>query len=230
MKYIKKYNEISSYLNLHGEDDYEITQVKRDKNHKYEYCDNVLYELSGRDDRIVYIEEVKHTDENMFYQDQIERYKEYIENNGILQTFPVSETKICENLDEMLEYLDERDRFDTVYDMFKEKNETMWNIFVKKSFWDITTDPEEYGFNSTYPTVDLKNIRTIEDLDNAYYYDEELEKDEDNNYDEDIYNGLKTIIEYFDSEREYYLLDFNHRFAALEELGKQRVYVEVMKD
>jgi len=42
MKYLKKY-EYASYLNLHGDDNYDIEEVKRDKNHDYEYCDGVLY-------------------------------------------------------------------------------------------------------------------------------------------------------------------------------------------
>lgn len=36
MKYLKKYNEISSYLNLHGDDPADITQVKRNDLHDYD--------------------------------------------------------------------------------------------------------------------------------------------------------------------------------------------------
>ncbi|NPV13241.1 MAG: hypothetical protein HPY57_15890 [Ignavibacteria bacterium] len=252
MKYLKTYNEVSSYLNLHGDDDYEITQVKRDKNHHYARVDGVLYELSGRKDIIVDIDSVHYTEGNMFYSDQIERYKEYIENGGILQTFPVEEISKCDNLDEMLSYLDdEKEGFDIVWHLFKDKNQKMYDLYFERGgYWKITCEPELYGFSEEYLPVGknpLKSIRTIEDLENIYhnYEDEEpIESDYDNKdeyeiaynewkdkmkvYDEDILDGMREIIKYFEDEKEYHLTDFNHRFAALKELGKKLVYVEVL--
>ena len=247
MKYLKLYNEISSYLDLHG-DGYEITQVKRDSGHEYKYCDGVLYQLSGRDDRIVDIDDVEHTDENVFYQDQIERYEEYIGDGGIIETFPVSVIAKCDNLEEMLSYIDdEKDGFDIAWSLFKDKNEKMFNIYMKKGFWDISVSPEEYGFTEEHAPLDLTQIKTISDLEEAYYdfSDEEpIRKDYDNDddyndeyeewkekydkYDKDILDGLIDIMKYFEDENTYSLLDFNHRFAALKNLGKKRVYVEIM--
>lgn len=236
MKYLKKFEEVS-YLNLHGDDDYEITQVTRDDVHDYKYCDGVLYQLSGREEYIAYIEEINHTEENTFYQDQIDRYKEYINDGGILETFPVSESKICYNLEEMLDYLDDGDNFDTVYEILA-KNDKIWNIFMGKDerqgpfgggLYSIYTDPEEFGFNETSSSTNLKDIRTLKDLEESYYEDiDDDGEDFNENYDEDILLALEKIIKYFDDEKEYDLLDSNHRFAALKELGKERVYVEIM--
>jgi len=105
--------EKTDYYSLHDDDEYQIIKTVRDDGHDYQYCDGILYELSG-DDSIVNIDEVEHTDENTFYEDQIERYIEYFEDGGITQTFPVSETPLggCQNLEEMLEYLEESDNFD----------------------------------------------------------------------------------------------------------------------
>lgn len=254
MKYLKRYNEISSYYKLHSDDEYDITQVKRDKNHDYRYCDGVLYELSGKDDRIVDIENVENTPENTFYQDQIDRYVEYIEDGGIIQTFPVSSMSKVNNLEEMLEYIDnEKDGFDIVYSLFKGNpwdkppktpNEKMYDLYMAKGgYWNICSEPENYGFDEEYT---LKDIKTIEQLKDAYHEYEEPNKDDFDNeddyndaieewetkmskYDEDILNGMIDIMKYFEDEYEYTLLDFNHRFEALKKLGKKSVYVEVMK-
>ena len=248
MKYLKKY-EYASYLNLHGDDNYDIEEVKRDKNHDYEYCDGVLYELSGKDDRIVYIEEVENTEGNTFYEDQIERYIEYIEDGGILQTFPVDSSKKADNLEDMLSYIDdEKDGFDIVYTLFKgnpwdnlKTNDKMYDLYMARGgYWNITSEPTNYGFiNNIYPFVDLKDIRTIKDLKDVYYdySDEEPDKDDENyeeweermnNYDEDILSGLIDIMKYFEDEEEYSLKDFNHRFEALKRMGKDKIYIEVM--
>ncbi len=223
MKYLKSYNEISSYLNLHGNDDYEITQVKRDNSHKYEYCDGVLYELSIKgEDFVVDIDEVEHTEENLFYPDQIEKYVEYIQDGGVIQTFPVSSSKVCNNLDEMLDHLDDRDNFDETYDLLNRYHTKLFDIFIGKGLWDISSDPEEYGFIESVPSVNLKFIKNIADLD-EYYNEDGNEK-----YDEELYFGFVAIIEYFIELETYSLLDFNHRFAALKEMGKSRVMVEIM--
>jgi len=255
MKYLKTYNEISSYLDLHG-DGYEITQVKRDAGHDYKFCDGVLYQLSGRKDIVVDIVDVEHTDENVFYQDQIERYEEYISDGGIIETFPVSVIAKCDNLEEMLSYIDdEKDGFDIAWSLFKDKNDKIYNIYMKKGFCDISVSPEEYGFTEEHaPTkknkrgwteLDLTQIKTISDLEEAYYdfsdeepiredydnddYNDEFEewKEKYDKYDKDILDGLIDIMRYFEDENTYSLLDFNHRFAALVNLGKKRVYVEI---
>ena len=77
MKYLISFNEISSYYNLHGDDEADITKVKSDKYHEYKRCDGVLYELSNNgNNEIVDIDSIEYTPENTFYQDQIKRYIE----------------------------------------------------------------------------------------------------------------------------------------------------------
>lgn len=245
MKHLKTFNEATSYLNLHGDDEYEIEEVKQDSSHDYEYCNGVMYELSnGGDDRIVSIGMVEHTPENSFYDEQVERYMEYINDGGILQTFPVVSSKLASNLDEMLTYLDdEEDGFDIAYDLFNKRphnniidNERMSDI--NGSFYDIIMSPEEYGFYDENET--LSNIKTIKDLHEAYFdfSDEKPNGDDEDDmeeweekfgkFDKDILRGLEDIMKYFFDEEEYTLNDFNHRFAALVKLGKTDVYVEVI--
>ena len=254
MRYIKTYKESSSYLNLHGDDNYEITLVKRDNNHDYGYCDGVLYELSGNDTTLS-IDEIEHTPENTFYQDQVDRYKEYIQDGGILQTFPVDINRKANNLQDMLEYLDDADDgFDIMYDLFKGNpwdkpprtpNEKMYGL----NLYDLYTEPVEFGFDEDALVIGeepFKSIRTVEDLREVYHNDYvEPEKDDFKDdevyeeaksewetkmelYDDDILCGLEDIIKHFENDVEYTLTDFNHRFQALKELGKTQVYVEEM--
>jgi len=243
MKYLKTFNEASAYKNLHDNDEADITEVIPDKNHDYERCDGVLYELSNTgNDEVVDIDLVEYTPENTFYQDQIDRYVEYIEDGGTLQTFPVTEYKICNNLDEMLEYFDDLDNFDEYYDLMQYgsvDNKTREQIMLAGSMYhqklydiklyDIQCDPEEYGFKDD---TDLSKIKNEEDLD-KYYNEDEEEIDEEvkeNKYDSDLYLAFVDVINYFNKDkRTYTLTDFNHRFAALKELGKKSVYVEVTK-
>lgn len=256
---LKKYNEYASYIEKDG---HQLTKIIRDKKHDYQYVDGVLYELSGKDEHIVDISDVYHTEENVFYQDQIQRYIDYIEDGGILQTFPVDVIEKCSNLKEMLEYLDdEKDGFDIVYSLFNstpwesdpKNNKKMYDIYMK-GFYEITLYPEEFGFSEYHSPlnkkgeIDLSQIKTIKDLEESYYdhSDEEPQKENYDDidkyesdyedweekckyYDDDILRGLIDIINYFEDEKEYHLLDFNHRFAALKEMGKKHVYVEIMK-
>ena len=249
MKYLKRFREAVEYFNLHGDDPADIEKVTRDKYHEYDSVDGITYELSlNGDDRIVHISDIEHTPENTFYQDQIERYMEYIEDGGILQSFPVSASRKADNLEEMLEYLsDADDGIDIVWDLFKKnsytsqdfvENNTMYELW--KDYSSICLYPEDFGFD-TIEDVDLKKIKTISDLHEVYFNPNDRKPDEDDEweveqwelwedkYDPEILRGLEDIIKYFESEEEYRLLDFNHRFAAVKELGKQRVYVEIMR-
>lgn len=216
MKYLKRYNESVSYLNLHGDDDYEITQVIRDNRHDYKYCDGILYELSGRNELIVSVDSVTHTEENIFYQDQVERYEEYINNGGALETFPVRELKLCDNLSEIFSYIDDEENgFDIMYDLFSKTNKSFYDLYMKDGLSTIDSDYEEYGI-----LINPINIKTVEDFEENF--DEEL-------VGLDIYNGISELMIHFESENEYNLLDSNHRFMALVNLGKTEVYVEIMR-
>ena len=73
----------------------------------------------------------------------------------------------------------------------------------------------------------MEDIKTVEDLDK--FYNEEVDEDNENKeYDEDLYLAFVDIIEYFNTDKKTYTLtDFNHRFAALKEMGKKRIYVDI---
>ena len=232
MKYIKKYhkylNEATSYHNLHGDDSYDITMVTRDGTHEYSNCDGVLYELSlSGEDVIAYVSEIEHTEGNEFYQDQIERYIEYIEDGGILETFAVDELPIgyARNLEDMCEYLGDSDNFDLTYDLLNKHYKKLWDVVENLSY-----DAESYGIDSEI----LPKIRNPEDLEEYYgeayklKYDDEEYKEEDGTlyWTEEYYLGLRTILEHWAENKEYSLTDMNHRFAALVEMGKERVYVD----
>ena len=223
MKICNQYNklineaidEVSSYLNLHGDDPYDIEQVTQDNRHKYERVDGILYELSGHDE-IADIDDVHPTDENTFYEDQIQRYMEYLERpDAIIQTFPVQKNMLCSNLECMLEYLEDGDKgFEMMHEILNPLHMKLYDMNLS----DILMSPEEYGFNDY--DVDFTKIRNTGDLMDVY-------NESNDGYDEEIYNGLVAIIEHFDYEVEYTLTDFNHRFEALKRLGKKKVMVDV---
>ena len=219
MKYLKKF-EKTDHFNLNGDDDYDITKTIRDDGHNYQYCDGVLYELSGND-TIVNIDEVEQTDENMFYQEQIERYIQYFNDGGITQTFPVQSSPLggCRNLDEMLEFLAENDNFDTAWDILG----TLHKELFDEPLWEITTDPDSYGFSDD---ADLTLIHNEKDLDK--YYNEDIMNDDDrtSDYNENYYLGFIAILKYWEDAKEYTLTDSNHRFQALKEMGKSQVMID----
>jgi hypothetical protein len=216
MKHLKNYNtfnESTSYGKVNDSDEYEITIVTVDDNHDYGTCDGIRYELSGND-TIVNIEDIEHTEGNQFYQDQVDRYVEYLNDGGILETFPVSESSVCNNLDEMFEYLDDTNNFDEMYDLLKDYK-TLYDL---PGLYEIGFEPEDYGFNEGTEMDDIIGINSL----NKYY------KEDNENYDKDIYDGLVAIIKYFDDLKTYDLSDSNHRFMAVKELGVTSVLVEVM--
>ena len=215
--------EKTDYYNLHGDDEYEITRTVRDSFHDYEYCDGILYELS-ENDTIVNVEELEHTPENTFYDDQIERYVEYFEDGGITQTFPVDESPLgyCRNLEEMLEYLEESENFDMCWDLLQKNHKKFYDIDKT----DIVLYPNDFGFNDSIKS--LEDIRTIEDLNLAYNIDIMDNEDREGDYDEELYKGFVSILKHWEEEKEYTLTDYNHKFAALVKMGKKRVMVEVV--
>lgn len=222
MKYIKYFKEATSYHNLNGDDDYEITKTTRDSRHEYQYCDGILYELSGND-TTVNINDIEETEGNIFYPDQVSRYIKYFEEGGICQTFPVSSSPLggCRNLEEMLDYLDEPDNFDLAWDILSKNHRKLFDM----NKFDITSDPWSFGFNDS---IDLNNIKSIEDLDMGYNIEIMEDEDRSGDYDEELYNGFVDILDYWKDAEEYTLIDFNHRLSALKEMGKKQVLVEVM--
>lgn len=222
MKRIKYFLEATRYHNLSGDDPYEITKTTRDKFHDYGYCDGILYELSGKD-TTVDIRVIEVTEGNLFYPDQVERYIKYFEGGGICQTFPVSASPLggCRNLEEMLDYLDEPDNFDLAWDLLSRKHRKLFDLNKFK----ITSDPESFGFNDS---IDIDNIKSKEDLDFGYNIDIMSDEDRVGDFDEELYNGFITILDFWKDASEYTLIDFNHRLSALKHMGKKYVLVEVM--
>jgi hypothetical protein len=122
----------------------------------------------------------------------------------------------------MLDYLDEPDNFDLAWDLLSKYHRKLFDI----NKFDITSDPWSFGFNDS---IDLNMIKNIEDLDMGYNI--EIGEDEDRlgDYDEELYNGFVAILDYWKDAEEYTLIDFNHRLAALKQMGKKRVLVEVIR-
>ena len=201
MKYIKLF------------EDYKITKIPINFGGNYRYCDGIKYKLGKEENTYqVNINNVFHTVENTFYQEQIENYKEYILNGGSIETFPVEIVKKASRIKEMMEWLDEPENFDAKYDIlhktFLYSIDNLVDIFNKEEF------PEYSRIN--------KYAATINDL---FYGWGEINRTKEEN---ELFELLKIVYNYFNEEVEYYLLDFNHRFAAVKELGKKEVLVEEM--
>lgn len=213
MKYLKYFEKVN-YGKVNPDDEYNIDVVTRDKYHRYDNCDGVTYELSiNGDDRIVYIEEVENTPENLFYPEQIDRYVQYIEEGGILQSFPVISSKKATNLQDMMEYIDDSDEgFDIIYSICKNnpwdkdprpENEKMWQVYMD-SFWDFYSEPVDHGFDEDalatgeYP---LKLVYTIEDLHEVYHSWEDDEPQKEDYNDEDEFD--EAYSEWEDKDRAF---------------------------
>jgi len=223
----KKIFERSDYFYQDEGDEHQITKVTRDDAHTYRYCDGILYQESNyNEDIMVDIDLVSHTDENEFYSDQIERYVKYFKDGGIIETFPVSVSNLGDayNLEEMIEYLDNED-YDLALTLFNPNNWEKYTTNEKMiDSLDMSYSPDEYGIDEF-----VLKCRSIKELDKMYAefdYDEKYEEDEDYYWSSEFYDGFCTIFKYWDDEKVYNLLDFNHRFAALKQMGKKRVYVD----
>ena len=221
MNKIKRYSEYlkerSEYYTPNGSE-YDITVVKRDNAHDYKYCDGILYQLSlDNNDIIVNINEIEHTEGNMFYDEQVQQYINYFNNGGIVETFPVQEYPlgVCDNLYDMLEYLDDPDNFDLMWELTRNYKKLYDNLS------DILLNSIDYGLEvDLLETIDRKS-----DLDK--YYDSTYgEDDEDLFWDKELYSAFNHILEYWEDNKSYALTDFNHRFQALVKLGKTQVIVD----
>lgn len=232
-------------------EDYDIDRIEKSDNYAYARVDQVTYQLSGGNEIIVPIEYVTHTVENTFYPDHIKRYEDYIEDGGIIETFPVQVTTLSDNnnLKSMLEYLDEMESedFDKYYDEFK--TNMIYKLFYPSQaideeeirYGEVLKYFEEIGGDIDFITDDhmgddereefLKNnqLIVIDPLASSY---QKLLGDN-----KSIINGrgvkeflenYKYIFDWFDENKEYNLRNHNHRFAALKNLGKTHVYVEII--
>jgi len=223
-------NERVEYYTQDDGDEYDITRVVPDDYHQYERLDGILYELSrSGKDKIAYVSEIEHTEENQFYSDQVDRYIKYLRDGGALETFPVNESKIggAYNLEEMIEYLSESENFDLMYDLVNVKDSKA-HFSLYDALDSLTYDSESYGIEDGL----LSKIRNVNDL-NEYYgknyleqFDEEEIEDYGYYWEPEYYEGFKRILEHWEDNVEYTLTDMNHRFMAVKELGVKRIYVD----
>ena len=206
MKHLKRYESYN--------DDYNITKIHRNSVGIFRRCDGILYKLGNEKNTFeINVDKIQHTTENTFYQDQIERYVKYLENDGILETFPVEEVDIASNLKDMIDWLDDIKNFDEGWDLLH--GYELYDKFYISGFFNIL-DKEEC------PEYNRINIRAKK-IDDVFPYDDL--SDEENK----LLEFLTLIFEYFDENKEYYLLDFNHRFCAVKELDKTTVLIEIME-
>tara|TARA_R110000851_G_scaffold848_3_gene2872 strand:+ start:1197 stop:1916 length:720 start_codon:yes stop_codon:yes gene_type:complete len=223
-------NDSVDYYTQDDGDEYDIVKVTVDKYHKYERCGGILYELS-RDggDLIVYVNEIEHTEENQFYDDQVQRYVKYIKNGGALESFPVNESSLggAYTLEEMCDYLGESDNFDLMYDLVNVKDSKA-HVSLFDAVDSLSYDSESFGVEA----LTLSKIRNISDLDKYYgsdylsYFDKEEIEDNGYYWEPEYYQGFRKILEHWVDSKEYTLTDMNHRFMAVKELGVDRVYID----
>jgi hypothetical protein len=217
MKYIKTFKESVEYSDEYGE--YDIEKVTRDKRHDYEYCDGILYELSGSgNEKIVSINDIEHTPENIFYDNQVDSYIKYINDGGILQTFPVYESHRFDNLGQMVDFIDEfsDEAVDIFHDLYYGKNDKFYNITKERfgiGIFDLYIDDYFDGISGLEDITDVNEIEEYWLEDNEEY---------------DYKKGLITLFNHLRGYEEYRLDNFNHRLQALNKLGKERVYVDVI--
>jgi len=203
------------YLKLF--EDYKISKIGKNTPGKFQYVDGIKYKIGNEQNTLtVSIDSVQHTTENEFYPEQIEKYVKYISEGGVIESFPVEEVKIATNLVDMLEWLDDHENFDTMYDILNgtfflpiEKNEkTPWYLPQILDKDDYPEYSRIYKRASKLEEVFPPHDRTKEEI--------------------ELLESLAKVFNYFDEESEYYLIDFNHRFAAVKELGKKEVLIEIM--
>lgn len=218
------------YLKLF--EDYKINTISKYAKGKFQYCDGIKYKLGNGEHLILNINVINPTIENTFYPDQIERYKEYIYNGGVIESFPIEEVSIANNLKDMLEWIEEN-------------SDVYYNLFYDTPFYQKKVSNMDREINKALGK-DEAQVEIPEDLDSYTLFDKEEHPEyariNKNSYnleevfpenktkeEKELLKYLKPVFDYFDEEKKYYLLDFNHRFEAVKELGKKSVIVEIMK-
>ena len=216
-------------------EDYTITKIHKNTEDKYQYCDGIKYKLGNEAKTLTLsIDQVQNTVENTFYPDQIEKYKEYISEGGVIETFPVEEISIANNLEDMLEWLEDSDNFDTYYDLLNNTilcpaSKSEMDRAIDKELGKTSEEATESKPLYSYDLFDKEEHPEYARINKRAYNLEEVFPAESRTPKEiELINVLKPVFEYFDEEKEYYLLDFNHRFEAVRALGKKSVMVEIM--
>ena len=202
MKHLKKY------------ENYTIDKIDKNSKGDFRRCDNILYKLGNKNNTLeISVDKVYHTIENTFYQDQIERYTKYLEEGGIIETFPVEEVNIASNLNDMIDWIDDTKNFDETWDLLH--GYELYDKFYIPGFFNILDKDE-------CPEYNRINIRAKK-IEEVFPYDDISDEETK------MLEFLTLIFDYFDENKEYYLLDFNHRFCAVKELGKTKVLIEIME-
>jgi hypothetical protein len=202
--YIK---ESSSY----SDDEYPINIITQDNYHEYKIVEGIKYELAGGDsnEKLAYVSDIESTEGNTFYQDHIDRYKEYIENGGIIHSFPVQDISDpptdIENMVDNLENSSSGDIYEAAYWLFQDK------------------------YNIDYKELD-RLIELYRDEDSLSLYVDEEENPEDYEKLENEVEQFKTWVKEWyndETEEQYSLIDHNHRFEAIKQMGIKTTIIDI---
>ena len=223
-KVLRTIRESVEYNSDYG--DYDITEVTQDDHHRYETVAGITYELGSGENEILSVGEIEATPENTFYENQIEAYVKYIEDGGILESFPVQkyENKLTRwELYQKLE--DNNELYGWTWDIEKEYDFDFYELEEKLSEFDDI-------FNTNF-TKDINNFDmskyNVNDLD-LEMLGMEGEEDKIEELKDKVGSLLETLdtIREEENEIEYTLTDMNHRFEAVKRLGIDRVWVELV--
>src|ERR1035437_5675128 len=133
------------YEEVVNDGEYDIEKIKRDANYDYRNLDGVLYRITRNTDvEEMPINRIALTDENEFYEAQIEKYVEYIRNGGIIEPFPVQVSQLEYNLSGMISFLDDNKEMDDDidHDFYDFTNDP--NLGIQRyRFYEILTDKDE---------------------------------------------------------------------------------------
>lgn len=193
----------------------DLEDIKQDDEHDFERCDGVTYRLSGKNEKIVNVSEVTFTPGNTFYNTRVNEYVKYIEDGGIIDSFPVRKLRLANNLYDMCKFLYNHYGADDYYE-----HEAELSIFKSKFFDNIVPDltdmfdPKSEHF---VPGLNKKATNT-----NNLFEDKNLEKEFEHKKD------FQLIFDFFDENFEYNLTEMNHRFKAIKKLEIESVYVDIV--
>jgi len=209
---IRLFLERAEYSDAYGE--YDIVEVTQDDHHRYERVSGITYEVGVGEHEILGIDEIEATPENTFYENQIESYVKYLDDDGILESFPVQKHETEYTRRDVIEKLDED--FDWSYDWLQE--------------FGIDFDPVDLmnEFDSAFITNYYKLINTLNIKD---YSPDDVDPDEEPFGLEKLQRVQKLLdaMDKYISEEtdiEYTLTDMNHRFEAAKRVGVTNVLVE----
>ena len=212
------YEAISTILE-NKSDRYDVYRIKKDNDHKYQYLNGIQYRLGNEGkDEVIEIGEIEATPENTFYEDQIERYMEYIKNGGIIDSFPVSKSKLAYDLESMLDFLDENsfrkpltpDIDNEIFRYCPILSKNQGNLF---DIYFRTDEGEEF---EQYSRIN-KNAREL----NEVFPPDNRTADEIA-----LMQELELVFNFFNEHAEFTLTDMNHRFEAVKRLGANAVIVD----